>query len=287
MTQRLKTLLEQRLDTYHPKSDQQVINIAKEIVQELALLGLSRQDFFKIAAFHGGTALRLFYNLRRFSEDLDFCLLQQDQDYQLAKLLVPLTDELRYWGLKVEIVDKTSLANNVRKALIKENSFAALLLLTTPLPKNQKLNVKIELDVNPAAGAATEVKLCQFPTDFYVTVHDQSTLFAGQIHALLCRSYTKGRDWYDLGFYIGRRTPVNLIWLRNALLQVGPYMAKSLPEELTPEWVLKELSQVVKQADLRKIRQEVTPFVEDLSEISIWSTEFFLDKISSLGKEWV
>lgn len=283
MSEKLKTILERRLNTYKPKNDQQVINAAKEVIQELALLALSRNDFFKTAAFHGGTALRLFYNLSRFSEDLDFCLLVANKDYSFSKVLVALTEELSYWGLKVEIVDKTKLPNNVKKAMIKESSISAQLLLTTPLPKNQKLLVKVELDINPPDGARTETKLCQFPTDFYVTVHDKSTLFAGKIHALLCRSYVKGRDWYDLGFYIREKTPINFTCLKNALLQVGPYVGKVLPLELTKEWVCGELSKVARQADFVKIRQEVLPFLENHSEVDIWSNKFFEEKIRSLG----
>jgi hypothetical protein len=269
----------ERLKSYSAATDQQLVNAAKEILQELALLGLSRSGFFKQAAFHGGTALRIFYGLQRFSEDLDFALITPDPSYDVAKLLKPLELELSTWGLEVELVNRSKLSSAVQKAFLKVSSLGVELRLVSPLPAGQKFNVKIELDTNPPLGATCQSRLCEYPVDFYVVCHDEPTLFSGKIHALLCREYIKGRDWFDLLFYLTRKTRFNLPYLINALLQTGPYVDLLRDQEISLEWVISELIAKINAVDFEAIKVDVQPFVADPKSLEIWSRDFFLQKV--------
>jgi predicted nucleotidyltransferase component of viral defense system len=282
MFENLSLLITERLKEYKGTTDGQVINAAKEIVQEIALLGLSRSGFFKKAAFHGGTALRIFYGVDRFSEDLDFCLLEKDLDFSFASLLDPLKDELNSWGLAVEITDRSKVNNVVKKMFLKEGSLGAMLELRHPLPRGQKFAVKIELDTNPPAGATHESKLCEFPTDFYVVCHDMQSMFAGKIHALLRRSYPKGRDWYDFAYYISKKAEVNFTVLRNALLQSSVNDKSSIPDTLGYDWLKEELKSKILESDFEYLRKDINPFVIDDSKVQLLSKEYFLDKLDKL-----
>jgi predicted nucleotidyltransferase component of viral defense system len=273
-----QALIEERLKRYETGTDQQLLNAAKEIFQEIVLLGLSRRGFFKQAAFHGGTALRLMYGLDRFSEDLDFTLHSPQPDFSLTTLLNPLREETESWGLAVEVIDRSKASSAARKAFVKETSLGAELKLKSPLPRGQKLVVKIELDVNPPLGAIIENKLCEFPTDFYVSCHNLPSLFAGKLHALLCRSYLKGRDWYDLGFYLSRKTVPNFVLLLNALKQSGGYKDAAIPDPLTMHWIMEMLRRKINQVDFAYLKQDVMPFVRQVGVVDLWSREYFLEK---------
>jgi hypothetical protein len=276
---KISPVILERLKSYSTTTDRQLINAAKEILQELALLGLSRSGFFKQAAFHGGTALRILYGLQRFSEDLDFALIAPDPSYDITKLIRPLELELSTWGLEVELVNRSKLSGAVQKAFLKVSSLGAELRLLSPLPASQKFNVKIELDTNPPLGALCQSRLCEYPVDFYVVCHDEATLFAGKIHALLCREFLKGRDWFDLLFYLTRKTRFNLKYLINALLQIGPYANLLRDREITSEWVILELIAKINAVDFEAIRTDVLPFVVDPKALEIWSRDFFLQKV--------
>lgn len=276
---KISPVILERLRNYSATTDQQLVNAAKEILQELALLGLSRSGFFKQAAFHGGTALRIFYGLQRFSEELDFALIVPDPAYDITKLLKPLELELETWGLEVELVNRSKLSNAVQKAFLKVSSLGVELRLVSALPASQKFNVKIELDTNPPLGALCQNRLCEYPVDFYVVCHDEPTLFSGKIHALLCREYIKGRDWFDLLFYLTRKTRFNLPYLINALLQTGPYADQLREREISLEWVILELIAKINTVDFEAIKVDVQPFVVDPKTLEIWSRDFFLQKI--------
>ncbi len=133
--------------------------------------------------------------------------------------------ELEAWGVRVEITDRSKADSNVKKAFIKNNSLGAILNLRNSINPDQKFTVKLEVDIKPPIGAKFENRLCEFPTDFYVVCHDAENLFAGKIHALLCRQFIKGRDWYDFSRYLSWKTEINLTLLRNALKQVGSLLA--------------------------------------------------------------
>jgi len=283
MNKKLHPLISERLKKIKPRSSDEALHVAKEIVQEIALLGLMRAGFFKKAAFHGGTAFRIFYGLDRFSEDLDFCLQKPDKKYELSSFLEPIKNEIESWGLTVEVTERKKLDEVVKKAFLKETSLGALLSLQTPVDPNQKLLIKLEIDTNPSAGATFESKLCEFPTDFYVLCHDLNSMFAGKLHAVLKRKYIKGRDWYDLLVYLTRRVQPNYSLLKNALLQSDK--DQDLPNQLDLQWLEKALKERIECVDLDKAKDDAAPFVTEGSSINLWSKKLFLDKLNNYATE--
>jgi predicted nucleotidyltransferase component of viral defense system len=279
MTMELHPIIAERLTRSKRAADKQQLEVAREVVQELALLGLERAGFFKRAAFHGGTALRILYGLSRFSEDLDFCLHVPDTRYKLSSFLDPMCAEMRAWGLQVEALERNRADPIVRKAFLKESSLGGQLNLQLPLPRSQKFHVKLELDTNPPAGAGLENKICEFPLDYYLVCHNLPSLFAGKLHALLFRPYLKGRDWFDLIFYFTRRAKVNLLLLRNAIVQSHPQLAATLPDPLSMYWLQEELQKRIDTLDFVSLKNDVLPFVEDVNSISLWSRSYFTEKL--------
>lgn len=274
------TIITERLKTLATASDLQQTNAAKEVIQEFALLGLARCGFFKVAAFHGGTCFRIIDGLDRFSEDLDFSLLEADANFQLTDLVEPLQAELKSWGLNTEAVDRSKVDSVIKKMFLKESSLGCVLSLRHPLKPNQKLHIKIELDVNPPQGAETRNCLCEFPTDYYVRCHTQPTMFAGKIHALLRRPYPKGRDWYDFTKYISRKTMINLAFLKNALMLNN---SQEQAESLTIKLVIQMLSERLESLSIETLIHDIRPFVLDDTPLSLWSHEFFRDKMNKIG----
>ncbi len=232
------------LDAYQPKTPVDYQNAAREVVQEIALLGLWRGGFFEHAAFYGGTALRIFHGLRRFSEDLDFTLLADGDDARLDRFLPGLATELESWGFTFEAEAKSSGdATGIESAFLKGNTQLNLLHIGAPegltrrLPRNQKVKIKLEMDLDPPVGATTEVKTQLLPTPYQVQLYDQGSLFAGKLHAVLCRGWksrVKGRDFYDFVWYVGRKTVPNLAHLDARMRQSGHWDGEPLdPEVLT------------------------------------------------------
>ena len=281
MSKKLNLLVAERLRKYKIKNDRQRLNAGKEIVQELALLGLARTDFFNRASFHGGTALRIFYGLDRFSEDLDFCLQQPDPKFKLSSVLDPMCEEMRAWGLKVEAVDRSKADRGVQKAFLKESSLGSQLNLEVPLPKSQKFHIKLELDTNPPTGAQYADRLCDFPVDFFVLCHDLSSMFAGKLHALLYRGYPKGRDWYDFSMYLSRRAPVNLELLRNAITQSNSNVLLKDSKSVNLTWLKQAIIAKIDQADFNQLKIDVEPFIEDQRIIALWSKDYFMQKVEN------
>lgn len=279
MAKKLHPFIEARLKTHQPRTTQALLLAVREIVQEIALLGLVRSGFFQHAAFHGGTALRILHKLDRFSEDLDFCLHKPNSEFELSQVILPLKEEMESWGLKVEVTARSKVDDIVKKAFLKESSLGALLSLEVPIHPQQKCTIKLEVDSNPPLGAHVESRLCEFPTDFYVTCHDLSSMFAGKLHALLTRSYIKGRDWYDLIFYLSQRVSINLPLLRNALLQRRSEDLRDIPETITLDWVVAALRRRLSSLDMALVISDVTPFVQDVSKLNVWSELYFLDKL--------
>ena len=191
-------LIQDRLDSYHCRSTIEEEHAIREITQEVALAALGRTDFFKYAIFQGGTCLRIFYGLNRFSEDMDFILKETNENFMLQVHLRAVSDELKAYGYDMEIADRSKVDTTVRKAFLKDDSLGKVLLLryadaSGPL---KKIRIKFEVDTNPPLGSGMEIKYVDFPFISSVTVQDKPSLFAGTVHALLCREYVKARDWY-------------------------------------------------------------------------------------------
>jgi len=273
-------VIEDRLKPLERSSDAAQMHGARELLQELSLFALSRTDFFKSAAFMGGTALRIFYGLQRLSEDLD-CSLQKPGKYDLNKLSEPILRELNAWGLETEF-SLRDREPTVKIGWIKESSLGGLLNLQSPLKREQKIRVKLELDVSPPSGAKIEQKLGRFPIAHPVACHDLPSLFSGKLHALLCRPYAKGRDWYDLSFYLNKGVSPNLTFLHEALKQVGPHT--NLEQEPSLAWIRARLLEQLHKFGLEKLKADVEPFIRDRRELELWTNKFFESELANLGE---
>lgn len=278
----MSAVIEQMLKSYRVETLYDQKNAMKEIMQEIVLCGLSRAGFFQKAAFYGGTALRIFYGLDRFSEDLDFSLEVPDPAFDLAAYFPVLEKEVRAFGLNVTIVEKEKTKeSNIRSAFLKGDTKEHLLLfyadknVAGAAAKGEAVKIKFEVDVNPPAYATFEHKYRLLPAPYEVKLYDMSSLFAGKIHAVLCRAWKnriKGRDLYDYVFYLSRGAAVNQKHLRARLIQsnfIPPDAECSLEE------IKRMLAQRFDSIDFTQAKLDVEPFVHDAISLNLWSAEFF------------
>lgn len=277
-------ILQQRVAEYACNTALEEENAIKEITQEVILMALSRSGFFDEAEFHGGTALRVLYGLPRFSEDLDFALLQSNAKFNWAVYLDKVANELLSFGYDIEITDRKKTDNAVKKAFLKDNSIGKLLQLQFPQPDRarKKVKIKLEIDTNPPLGSSSEFKYLDFPLAFSIRSQEVSSSFSGKLHALLCRQFTKGRDWYDFSWYVMHKSNVNYNYLRNALVQVGPYQGKKL--NIDKQWLLAALGSKINSIDWQAARADVNRFVKpnEYQSIELWSDEFFMSRLNKL-----
>lgn len=276
------TVIEQMISQYKVTSEYDRINAMKEVIQEIVLCGLSRAGFFKTAAFYGGTALRMFYGLQRFSEDLDFSLMEKNPDFALEEFFPILIDEVNAYGLDMEIQKKDKTKQSaVQSAFVKGNTREHLLLfypgeaLSSRIDTKEKIKIKFEIDTNPPSGATYERKFRLLPSPYDVNMYDEGSLFAGKIHAVICRGWkdrVKGRDLYDYIFYLARNTKVNLYHLRARLVDSG-YISEN--DACTIGNVKQMLYDRFDRIDFEQAKEDVIPFIKDAKSLDIWSAEFF------------
>jgi hypothetical protein len=277
------------IDRYQPRSSSDYQNAVREIVQELALLGLWRTPFYDHAAFYGGSALRIFHGLQRFSEDLDFSLLQPEPDFSLKPYLGAVAEELAAWGFefRAEGIEKTK-PTTIESAFLKGSTMINLLQIGAPpeiasrLPKGQLIRIKLEIDLDPPPGADTEVLTRLVPTPHQVRVYDLPSLFAGKLHAVLCRnlkSRVKGRDFYDLIWYVGRRIPLNLAHLEARMRQSGDWL-RGTP--LDAEGLRKRLEERFTAINFDQAKEDIAPFLKDTRELTLWTPGFFQELIPQI-----
>lgn len=285
----MNAALQSMIDRYQPDTPQEWENALREIVQELALLGLWRSKFFEYAAFYGGTALRIFYGLPRFSEDMDFSLLKPDADFDLAPYLEAVRAELSALGFTFEVDRKPKqITTAVDSAFIKGSTRINLLEIGAPaglssrFPPTQRLKIKLEVDTDPPAGAHDEVRTLLIPIPFQVRLYKLPSLFAGKLHATLCRNWktrVKGRDFFDFIWYLGKRVPCHLAHLQKRMEQTGHWN----PDTTLDETALKErLAQRFNEVDFDQARDDVRPFVSDADALTLWSSEFFLGLVEQV-----
>ena len=276
------TILEQMIENYHLDTVDDKKNAIKEIMQELTLAGLSKTDFFKNAAFYGGTALRIFHGIDRFSEDLDFTLLVHDTDFTIDKYIPAINRVVESLGLKFEIIIKEKkLESNIKSAFLKGNTKEQFLIFypgtieNDLISKNDKIKVKLELDINPPTFATTELKYRLLPFPYQVKVYDKPSLFAGKIHAVIARGWktrVKGRDLYDYIFYLSSNTSVNLNHLEARLKQTSHI---DEDEHLTLKSLIDLLYNRFDKIDFSEAKKDVLPFIRDIETLELWSAEFF------------
>lgn len=276
-------IIQQKLLTYQCKTVLEQENALKEIAQEIALMALSRAGFFRVAAFQGGTCLRILYGLERFSEDLDFILEKPDKDFNWDIYIKSMHEEFSAYGYILEVTNKNKLDKTVRTAFLKADSEGGILILKDMRTNRPKLQIKLEIDTNPPQGSDYELKYLDFPLLYSIQIQDLSSLFAGKIHALLCRNYTKGRDWYDFLWYVSRKAVVNFTLLNNAVEQAGPWRHQNIL--VTPEWLLQELKIKINNIDWSEAKNDVARFLRpnELISLGLWSKELFLSRVNKLA----
>lgn len=280
------------LARYEPKSVDDSVRALREIIQEVALLGLWRAKFFEHAAFYGGTALRILYGLDRFSEDLDFSLLKPSPDFNLARYTASLEEELQAFGfnVRVEMIGK-AVESAVQSAFLKANTRNELLVieageeLTGQVAAGQLLKVKIEVDTDPPSGFSTQTRYLLQPIPFAVRSYSLPDLFAGKMHAILFRKWknrVKGRDWYDLVWYAANHPRLNLAHLEQRMRQTGHW---SGDKNLSPVIFTDLLFEAIDRLDVNQARKDVAPFVKDQQLLALWSHDFFQDVASRIKAE--
>jgi hypothetical protein len=272
------------LDRYEPKSVDDSVRALREIIQEVALLGLWRAKFFEHAAFYGGTALRILYGLDRFSEDLDFSLLAPSDDFNLGRFTASLEEELLAFGfnVRVDLVDK-AVKTAVQSAFLKVNTRSELLVIETGdeiaslIPAGRALKIKLEVDTDPPPGFSTHTRYLLQPIPFAVRCYTLPDLFAGKMHALLFRRWknrVKGRDWYDFVWYAANHPQLNLFHLEHRMRQTGHWKG-ALP--LSEPAFAELLNGAIDRLDVDQAIRDVSPFVKDRQVLAVWSQEFFRD----------
>ena len=278
----MNNIITQMLAKYEIKNVDDEINALKEIIQEIVLSGLSRGNFFDVAAFYGGTALRIFHHLDRFSEDLDFALIEANSDFQLSSYFPYIERELKAYGLNLEVSTKKKInESNITSAVVRGGTLEHILKFFPNRENNQynyllkKIKIKFEVDINPPSGANYEYKYKLLPSPHQIRVYDMPSLFAGKIHAILCRNWeirVKGRDLYDYVFFLANHTSVNLELIKNKLI-ASNYIDPNSSFDIL---VLKKLL-IAKfsMIDYKEAKEDVLPFIKDFQSLNLWSQDFF------------
>lgn len=265
------TVLKQMLEKYDMTTTDGAVNGLREVMQEVALAGLYRGGFFDKAAFYGGTCLRIFYGLPRFSEDLDFSLLESDADFSLEPYFKAVREEFSALGLQVEISAKKKMVRTgIESAFLKSDTR----LFSFAVHADKTIKIKFEVDTEPPLGFATEEKLLLQPFSFYVKCFSLPDLFAGKMHALLFRNWknrVKGRDWFDFEWYVRKSTSMNISHFVVRAKQSGNFLGENLTE---PDF-RQLLHQRIDALDVVAARNDVSRFVKDVEALKIWSRDYF------------
>lgn len=280
-------IIKEKLGRYGATNALEEENAVKEILQEIALYALWRSDFFDCALFQGGTSLRILHGLPRFSEDLDFLLRVPNSDFDWSPYLKGMTEVFAQFGLKLEAQPKPRMDTAIRAALLKDDSIVSQLDLSFAGTGHRKaIKIKLEIDINPPAGSDEAATFLDFPADYEVRHQDLASNFALKIHALLCRGFLKGRDWFDFSWYVSRGVTPNLVLLQNALVQVGPW-ARDTSLRVDMPWLNDSLSSAIKSIAWKEAASDVERFLRpgDMKSVDLWSERFFLAKLNKLMEQ--
>jgi predicted nucleotidyltransferase component of viral defense system len=262
-------VFDQMLSRYEIKTQNDRLNAIHEVMQEITLAGLYRSGFFEKAAFYGGTCLRIFHSLPRFSEDMDFSLVAKANSFNLKEYFPSIITEFKALGRDVVITKKEKrISGNVESAFLKDNTEIYDLAFQT----ERTIKVKIEVDTNPPLEFLTEQKLLVHPFSFMTRCFVLPDMFAGKMHALLFRNWktrVKGRDWYDFEWYIRNQVPLHFNHLQVRARQFNGI-------DLSKEVFINELKDRLSSTDIDMVKRDVTPFIRDKKELDIWSNDYFL-----------
>ena len=257
------------LSAYDLSTEQQKRNAIFEVNQQVILAGLYNGGFFDVAAFYGGTCLRIFHGLQRFSEDMDFSLLVPDEKFDFTKYFQPIIDEFAVVGREVEIKKKNKKNfGKVESAFLKDNTDVYDISFQT----DKSIKIKIEVDTQPPLGFSTEQKLLLLPHSFMTRCFTLPDLFAGKMHALVYRTWknrVKGRDWYDFEWYVRHNIPIDFTHLAERVLQFNNEVIKQ-------DMFIIKLKEKLSSANINQVKKDVLPFVRNPKELDIWSNDYFL-----------
>ncbi len=266
------SIFQNMLSRYQIATKDDLTNATHEVMQQITLAGLYRGGFFDKAAFYGGTCLRIFHGLQRFSEDMDFSLLQADGKFSLENYFEPIITEFKALGKDVEISKKAKTAQtNVESAFLKENTEIYDLQFST----EKRIKIKIEVDTQPPLDFSTEYKLLLLPFSFMTRCYSLPDLYAGKMHAFLFRNWktrVKGRDWYDFEFYVRNNIALNFNHLQKRAEQINNLTEKNF----TPEIFKQMLKERIEKTNIESVKNDVRPFLKKPQEMEIWSTKYFL-----------
>jgi predicted nucleotidyltransferase component of viral defense system len=280
-------MIKEWLEEYQPKNREEEEQALREIMQEIALAGLQRSGFFEEAAFYGGTALRIFHGLERFSEDLDFSLLKDDPQFSLESYLESIITEFKALGMSVSVKEKIKVKKgNIDSAFLKSDTIWNELTLLGIVPQEgmgirPSIKIKLEVDTKPPLGFETEEKLLVRPFSFYVKCFALPDLFAGKMHALLFRQWAKrvkGRDWYDMEWYIKKGVPVNLSHFGIRAQNSGNWKSAIITEAEFKQLLERKIEEV----SIDDVREDIKRFIKDESSLTIWSVSYFKDLIQKI-----
>jgi len=275
-------MMKEWIAEYDPKNEEETLSAMREIMQEIALAGLSRTDFFEKAAFYGGTALRIFYNLDRFSEDMDFSLLEPNPNFSLEPYFSSIITEFEAQGMTVSIREKDKkIKSTIESAFLKSETIWKELILEdivkqAGIKSNRTVKIKVEVDRNPPLGFETEEKLLLRPFSFYVKCFTAPSLFAGKMHALLFRKWqnrVKGRDWYDMEWYIRTGIPLDIDHFLQRAKDTGDWSENTISKVQ----IVELLHQKIETVSVKNIKDDVVRFINDHQKLNIWSQDYFKD----------
>lgn len=263
------TIYDQMVAAYAQQRGTATPNIEQEVMQRIALAGLHRGGFFQHAAFYGGTCLRLFHNLPRFSEDMDFSMTEKRNDIHIENYFPAIIEEFRLAGHEVSIVKKDKKHfGRVESAFLKDNTEAYDIKFQT----KKSVKVKIELDIDPPLGFETEQLAMQQPYSFMTRCITLPDLFAGKMNALVYRAWqnrVKGRDWYDFEWYVRWNVPLNFAHLQERIREFNG-------EIISKEAFMNQLREKLSTTNIEQVKEDVIGFVDNPHELDIWSNDYFL-----------
>ena len=281
-------MIKEWLASYNPKNEEQILAALREIMQEVTLAGLSRTDFYEKAAFYGGTSLRIFHGLDRFSEDLDFSLITPDLSFSIEPYFEAIIMEFQSLGMNVRIREKEKVHKTaIDSAFLKTETIWKELILEdivkqTGVTSNRNIKIKMEVDCNPPLGFHTEEKLLLRPFSFYVKCFGLPSLFAGKMHALLFRKWknrVKGRDWYDLEWYIKKGVKLDVDHFLLRAKASGDWVEESI----TLEQIKGLLNEKINSVSFDQIKEDVVRFIPNDDSLRIWGKQYFSDLVVAIS----
>lgn len=281
------------LEKYDLSTADKTYEALREILQEIVLLGLSRAGFFDHAVFYGGTALRILYGLDRFSEDLDFSLLAPDENFDLSVYENTVIEALHSFGFEVTIQIKNS-DGTIKSAFLKGNTSQHLLNIEAPedivktFGQGRLVKIKFEVDTQPPLDFESEKKTLLVPSPFTINTMTIPSLFSGKMHAILCRNWSsrpKGRDWYDLVWYIANGYALDMKHLKARLQQNCAWQENqglTIDNEVDENYIMELLKKRISDLDITAAKKDVEVFLSDKRVLDIWSRDFFIEIIQKI-----